>query len=529
MGNRYGRYEVMYKLGQGAMAQVYLARDPVLSRFVAIKVIHAELATRPDVLQRFFNEARTVAVVRNPHVVEVFDFGKEGQDLYLVMEFVDGQSLYGILNQLRIPSAKLPAGANATERAEDFPSGQLRDQMLHSEPMDPKVAAALICQAAEGLIMAAKHGVVHRDIKPENLMINQQGYLKISDFGIAHVQDDSLTKTGAILGSPLYMSPEQARGLKTITSQADMFSLGSVFYTCLAGHPPFKGRSFTDLFKKIAFEAHTPLWRLRPDLEPNLVNLVEALLQKDPRYRGEGPRWLHRQLKGYLMAGGVGDPVEHVREYIRQLSSQGVQTTWRSDGPPTLLARTRKAIRFPREGKRKRPVGMWATGVLGLGLVGGGLWYGLTHRGGGDDKPVKAIESISSSPASNPAQDHPPENRPDAVPGQPAVTAPKALVSNPALVSNSVKAAPAAAEEAGTVVLQSSPPFAETFVDGRYVGVTPVRVDLIVLGRHRVAMKGKGAGTVDTLIAVRPGSQTMKFKLDESQPPRLAGGQNDQP
>src|SRR5690606_22062213 len=203
----------------GAMAKVFLARDPVLSRLVAVKVLHADLAERKDVLQRFFNEARTVAMVRSPHVVDVFDFGQEGNDLFLVMEFVDGVSLQELHRRL---SARAGLAAKGS-------------------PLDAALAASLISQAAEGLSLAARHGVVHRDIKPVNLMINRQGYLKISDFGIAHVQDDSLTKTGAVLGSPLFMSPEQARGLKPITFQADMFSLGSVFYCCLAGHPPFRG------------------------------------------------------------------------------------------------------------------------------------------------------------------------------------------------------------------------------------------------------------------------------------------------
>jgi len=559
MGNRYGRYEVMYKLGQGAMAQVYLARDPVLSRFVAIKVLHAELATRQDVLQRFFNEARTVAVIRNPHVV---DFGKEGQDLYLVMEFVDGQSLHGILNQLRIPSVKVPQGAGSTEIAEDYPPGQMRDHLLHSEPMDPKVAAALICQAAEGLSVAAQHGVVHRDIKPENLMINQQGYLKISDFGIAHVQDDNLTKTGAILGSPLYMSPEQARGLKPITSQADMFSLGSVFYTCLAGHPPFKGKSFTELFRKIACDPPTPLWRLRPELDPVLVNLVDALLQKDPRHRGEGPKWLHRQLKGYLMAAGIGDPAEFVGNYLRDLSAQGVQTTWRSDGPPTILSRTRKTIRFTREGKRKRPVGAWVAAGLALSLVSGGLWYGKYGKNhlarpnalSADSKatsraaaastaklgntsdtlagmgaanpggnPMVLAASVDSNSAATPA---PAQILVKPISAVPVREIPGSLPKPPA---KSAESPTAATEEATALVLQSSPPFAEAFLDGRFVGVTPVELDQLASGRHRVVMKGKNASTLDTMVAVRSGSQTMKFKLDEGQAPRLAGGQDDQP
>ncbi|HKP95919.1 MAG TPA: serine/threonine-protein kinase, partial [Fibrobacteria bacterium] len=379
---------MLYKLGQGAMARVFLARDPVLSRFVAVKVLHAELAARRDVLQRFFNEARTVAAVRSPHVVEVFDFGQEGKDLYLVMEFVDGLSLHGMLRQLRHDQGHpdRPEGSGAS----------FREAPLYFDPLDATVAAALMCQAAEGLSVAARHGVVHRDVKPENLMINTQGYLKISDFGIAHVQDDSITKTGAVLGSPLFMSPEQARGLKPITSQADMFSLGGVFYSCLVGHPPFQGRNVTDLFRKIATEPHTPLWRLRPDLDPSLGNLIETLLRKDPAARGGGPRWLHRQLKGYLMASGVMDPAELIGAYLQELSSRGIQTTWRMDAPDPLHASTlpagtlsgmkaateRHTRGYARESSRRVPAAALGA-VLGvLGMAAGGALWGFLHLAG---------------------------------------------------------------------------------------------------------------------------------------------------
>jgi serine/threonine protein kinase len=539
MGNRYGRYEVLYKLGQGAMAEVHLARDPVLSRFVAIKVLKTELATRKDVLQRFFNEARIVAVVRNPHVVEVFDFGQEGNDLYLVMEFVDGQSLQGILKQLRLS----PRGS--MERDEANPEGQLRDQHAVSEPLDTRVTAALICQAAEGLTVAARHGVVHRDIKPENLMLNQQGYLKISDFGIAHVQDDNLTKTGAILGSPLYMSPEQARGLKPITSQADMFSLGAVFYTCLAGHPPFRGKSFSELFRKIATEPHTPLWRLRPELDPNLSNLVDALLNKDPRQRGGGPQWLHKQLKGYLMTVGVSDPAELVCGYLQTLTARGVQTTWRSEGPVTTVAHTRNTIRFSRDGKRTFPAGPVAAGALGLALLAGGAWFGLAGKSAIEGGPAHSVAAVTQGGLSPTPSGSPPKVEALTYTGIPKTDAPKApdtaaigldsIARTPdsriAAEKNPAAKSPAAksGEESTNLILQSSPPFAETFVDGHFVGITPVTVEVVPSERHRIVMKGKHLPTLDTMLTFRPGNHSLKFKLDYGPTGRIASGQTETP
>jgi tRNA A-37 threonylcarbamoyl transferase component Bud32 len=529
MLGRYGRYEVLYKLGQGAMAQVFLARDPLLSRFVAVKVLHAELASRKDVLQRFFNEARTVAVVRNPHIVEVFDFGQEGNDLYLVMEFVEGLSLHNMILRMR-------RGQDVPAR-QDWSQGNSRVTPLHSEPIDSAVAAALMCQAAEGLSAAARHGVVHRDVKPENLMIDTQGYLKISDFGIAHVQDDSITKTGAVLGSPLYMSPEQAQGRKPITSQADMFSLGAVFYSCLAGHPPFRGKSLADLFRKIATEAHTPLRHIRPDLDPALGNLIETLLQKDPADRGGGPRWLHRQLKGYLMALGAMDPAELVAGYLQELSAKGIQTTWTLDAADpgraaTLPAGAASAAteRYTRESVRQRP-GMGSFVALGiLGAAAGGAMWGSLHYSKAIRAPGPvAAEAVQTGGGGSPAGLAPSDVHSgnavtnaasDAGPGDGIATGTMRPMPGPEVRQDRAegpeehRTANGAEDADAVLIIKSSPPFAEAFVDGRYVGVTPVRINLLESGRHRVRLKAKGAQAIDTVIALRPGSQGYKFMMD---------------
>jgi serine/threonine-protein kinase len=460
---------------------------------------------RKDVLQRFFNEARTVAVVRNPHVVEVFDFGQEGKDLYLVMEFVDGLSLHGLLRQLRPDLGRRPGGG-AFERRRD-PRG--RDPVVRFEPLEGTIAAALMCQAAEGLVIAAQHGVVHRDIKPENLMINGQGYLKISDFGIAHVQDDSITKTGAVLGSPLFMSPEQARGLKPITSQADMFSLGGVFYACLVGHPPFHGRTLTELFRKIATEPHVPLWRLRPDLDPALSGLVETLLRKDPGDRGGGPRWLHRQLKAYLMAAGIMDPADTVGGYVQELAARGIQTTWRMDDPDprppsalpdgTLPMHTVATERYTRESVRRKPSAALAAVLGALMLAAAGIGWGLLRDAGRSGRlrplakaPADGIPAVLASfkaipPGAAPAKGAPSRapggaSKPqdpgfpssgsspvraeplprDSTAGRPDAAVPdsagRVLVAGPSV--------PAPLAETVLFVLKSSPPFAKAFVDG---------------------------------------------------------------
>ncbi len=516
MDNRYGRYEVLQQLGQGAMAEVHLARDPVLSRFVAIKVLHAELATRKDVIQRFFNEARTVAVVRNPHVVEIFDFGQQGKDLYLVMEFVDGPSLQDILKQLRPPTGHFEASHDIWSSL-----GRKEDQYIVSEPLEATVAASILCQAAEGLILAAQNGVVHRDIKPENMLINRQGYLKISDFGIAHIQDDSLTKTGAILGSPLFMSPEQTRGLKPITYQADIFSLGAVLYTCLAGHPPFKGKNLADLFRKIATEPHIPLAQLRSDLGPNLLHLTETLLQKDPKYRGDGPKWLHGQLKNYLMGKGISDPAERLSEYMQDLSDRGIRTGWKSNGLGTTMASTRDTYRSTRSEKHKMALPVPAAILIGLVMFAGGLWYGMGHKVRSSQAQLSAevASTVKVAPISAALNTDDVGSIPDAKYKADTTIKPPQVLSQP---KESVSRSAAPSEENATLILKSSPPFAEAFLDGQFIGITPVQVELPVAERHRYLVKGKHALTADTVMALKSGLDSVKFKLHFIQPARLA-------
>jgi hypothetical protein len=567
---RFGRYEAVGKLGEGAMAAVHLARDPVLDRLVAVKVLHRNVAAGKVPLQRFFNEAKTVARLANPHVVEVFDFGKQGREYYLVMEFVDGRSLSGMLK---------PPGPGVSGALPETPS-----QGHSGRPLPDDITVSLLCQAAEGLDMAARHGVVHRDIKPENLMINSQGYLKVADFGIAHLQDDSLTRTGAVLGSPLYMSPEQVRGAKPITSQSDMYSLGAVFYRCLTGFPPFASATLKDLFRKIAREAPPPLALVRPGLDPALARLVDTLLQKDPSRRGDGPRWFRAELRAWLLSRGLDDPMETVAGYLRELNRQAASTVWEkpadavlprtvmSTSPMTLEeaavsyhaartqrddaphaqweepARTRQdAFRLPRPSRTRR----WAlagagflAAVLGLGtmlrlLTGTALQPGPV--------PVEGTEN-SGETIGDRGQDGSPTARADG--GVEAVAgagngADEGAGAGTGSGSDSLDAAgwvegtgglddgagsrgggtgtvasqvtrPADGPggETGALLVQSAPPFALVFLDGNEMGVTPVQLAALSPGPHRLLIRGRSGASLDTLLEVKPGRRVLRVRLE---------------
>jgi serine/threonine protein kinase len=286
-GKTFGRYRVLSPLGQGAMASVFLAEDPALGRMVAIKVIHSHLAAQKDLLTRFTSEAKTAAALRSPNIVEVFDYGLEGASQYLVMEYIDGPTLQYVLNQ----------------------------QM--GQPLESKLAASLMVQAAEGLMVAERKAVVHRDIKPENLMLNSGGLLKIADFGIAHINEQSLTQTGSVLGSPSYMAPEQVEGKKP-SHQTDMFAMGAVFYACLTGRKPFNGANIPAIFRAIIELPHRPVLDNNPDADPQLAHWVDTLLSKKPEERGEGAKVVAGQLRQWLNKQGVYDPADYVHNHLNQ-------------------------------------------------------------------------------------------------------------------------------------------------------------------------------------------------------------------
>ncbi len=292
----YGRYRILHPLGQGGMATVYLAEDPLLQRLVAIKVIQAHLSSNSSLMDRFTVEAKTIAALRHVNIVEVFDFGIQDDQQFLVMEYIDGQNLQALC------------------------------AALAGRPMANTVAAAIICQAAEGLTSAEKNGVVHRDIKPENLMFNSEGQLKIADFGIAHIADEqSRTQTGAVLGSPNFMSPEQIEGLRP-TNKTDLFSLGGVLYYCLAGRMPFTGPSIPVTMRNICDKPHPPILEANPQADHFLVRLADYLLQKQPENRAESARWLANQLRAYLGQQGIVDVAEHCRAFIATLGLGQNQT-----------------------------------------------------------------------------------------------------------------------------------------------------------------------------------------------------------
>jgi len=247
-----GRYQVEKELGKGAMGVVYLGRDPKINRVVAIKTMalaqNFEEDEVDEVKERFFREAETAGRLNHPNIVTIFDAGEEHDLAFIAMEFLKGQ---------------------------DLTKYTKADRLL---PVDKVLK--IVIQAAEALDYAHGENVVHRDIKPANIMYEADSEsVKLTDFGIARITDSSRTKTGMVLGTPSYMSPEQLSGRK-VDGRSDLFSLGVMLYQLSTGQLPFKADSMASLMYKIANDAHPSPLDLRPDLPPCLTSIIDKALAK---------------------------------------------------------------------------------------------------------------------------------------------------------------------------------------------------------------------------------------------------------
>ncbi len=247
------RYEILEKVGDGGMALVYSAKDHLLSRVVAVKILRAQFADDEEFVERFRREARSAASLSHPNIVNIYDVGETEHIHFIVMEFVQGDNLHDLIRRHKTFSQEAIVSVGK--------------------------------QIAMGLAHAHYHGIIHRDIKPHNILVTAEGRVKVTDFGIAQAMSSTnLTQTGMVLGSVHYFSPEQARGVN-VQAASDLYSLGIVLYEMIAGHPPFRGESPIAIALKQIQENPLPLGESRPDLDGELEDLVLKLLNKDPKKR----------------------------------------------------------------------------------------------------------------------------------------------------------------------------------------------------------------------------------------------------
>jgi serine/threonine-protein kinase len=268
------RYTIERELGRGGMATVFLAHDRKHDRRVAVKVLDPELARTvgPD---RFLREIRTIAALQHSHILGLIDSGEVSGTTYYVMPFVDG--------------------------------GSLRDRMVRESQLAVAEAIRITSEVAAALDYAHRHGVIHRDIKPENILLTGEGEVLVSDFGIARLigsADEALTRTGISLGTPAYMSPEQATGDRSVDARSDIYALGTVVYEMLAGEPPFSGPNAQAVIAKRFSTMPTPVRVVRPEIPEQIEAAVERALARSPADRFASAA----AFAAALVAGEAGRP-----------------------------------------------------------------------------------------------------------------------------------------------------------------------------------------------------------------------------
>lgn len=248
-----GRYELEEKIGSGGMAEVYKAHDRLLARPVSIKILHAEYRSDMEFIERFHREAKSAARLSHPNIVSIYDVGVAGNDHYIVMEYVHGDTL--------------------------------KKKMQDEGPLDLLTATSIAKDIASGLTHAHANNIVHCDIKPHNILMTEDGHAKITDFGIARaVTESTLTYGGSVIGSVHYFSPEQARG-GAITPKSDVYSLGIVLYEMLTNHLPFTGDNPVQIAMKHIEEEPISPSRYRPQIPPMLEAIVCRAMSKSPEIR----------------------------------------------------------------------------------------------------------------------------------------------------------------------------------------------------------------------------------------------------
>ena len=526
---QFGRYQVLSLLGQGAMGLVYKAADPVIERAVAIKVIQANPGLGEADLQRmqarFEQEFRSAGALSHPHIVTIFDVGKEGDHYYIAMEYVDGRGLDAVL---------AAEGVLSIERVVE-----------------------LAAQLGGALDYAHAQGVVHRDIKPANVLITGDGGAKITDFGLAKLEATTLTRTGALVGTPAYMSPEQIGG-HAITGKSDQFSLGIVLYQALTGERPFTGDSPSTIMYKIVHEEPLPPRRLNKSLPAAVDEVFARCLEKDIHRRygscAELSGALRQALAGTALetlatapaagsrrdapavaAGGAptadpaaetsGEPLAAGRDPVGALgsptSASARQPPPASVAPPPSLSSAARS---------SGPVGRWLLGLAivlpSVALLALVAWLAMQGRGG-RDLPDGADGSVAAAPGTEdgetttsgraggatggPGRDGLPAADPAADPagrepqgdeeeGQGDEEAQTTAAGAPPPEAGAMTLPPARPASVAYAI-SSEPPGAQIVVDGERTGLaTPAQVTMDTNADHRIELLARGYETARTVV-----------------------------
>ncbi|CAN5665808.1 hypothetical protein BH11MYX1_BH11MYX1_17590 [soil metagenome] len=406
-GDVLGRYELAEDVGEGGLATVYRARDQELRREVAIKVLFPHLARRPEIVRRFHREARAAAGLEHANILRIYDVGGDVESddpPFIVMELIRGSTLLG--------------------------------EIERRGPMFAEVVACVGALLAEALAAAHAAGIIHRDIKPANVLVAQDGRLLLADFGVARLEtEDSLvTKTGALLGTPAYMSPEQATG-DTATAKSDLYSLGATLYQLATGSLPYAG-SPARVMAQIATGQRIAAVKKRAEVGPDLSGVIDRLMATEPEARPARAKEVAAELRALASAAGFGDPALELEAYLKEpaaflaaktpavvaaLVTAGKRAITDAKLPRALAIADRASALAPqdpsvialvtavteggRSSARRRVIGI---GAIALACAAGAT-FGVIELRGGALEPVRDASAMVAS-----ASDAPVVTAPDA-------------------------------------------------------------------------------------------------------------------
>jgi serine/threonine-protein kinase len=344
MKTHIGHYEVVAELGRGGMGVVYKGYEPGLARFVAIKELSPALAHDPALVERFLREARSMAALNDPHILQIHFIGEDNGQPFFAMEFVDGESLSSVL---------------------------LREHRLRVAD-----AMKILLQAAQGLAVAHDRGVIHRDIKPANLLLTQRGQVKIADFGIALANqefDSKLTGTGQLVGTPGYLSPEVCLG-KPVDARSDIFALGIVLFEMLTGRTPFSDESPLKLMLDVVQSEIPDVRSLNEEVDAEVAALMAKMLAKDPAARYQDVHALIADLQIHPLVGQGGALTFKTLPALGAAATQMLPATPGASRPPSPLPGASVTPHVSTRPGQPTPAALTAPGVASTRWP---LWAGL--------------------------------------------------------------------------------------------------------------------------------------------------------
>ncbi|HUH02686.1 MAG TPA: serine/threonine-protein kinase [Kofleriaceae bacterium] len=511
IGLTIGNYQIKSKLGEGGMGSVYLAVHPLIGKQVALKVLHQEFASNRDVVARFFTEAKSVNDIQHPNIVDIVDYGElhidGGEMVYFIMEFLDGDSLSNLIR-------------------------------MHA-PLPPERALAIYMQIADALAASHQTGVVHRDLKPDNVILIKRGrqtdFAKVLDFGIAKLTGDQpgsrRTRTGIVMGTPAYMSPEQCEGRGNVDHRTDIYALGILLYEMITGRVPFTGEGYGEVLVQHLTQAPTRPSTIRA-VSPHVEMIVLKALEKNPLAR-------YPSMEEFMKA--LADPVGYVEAnggLNGFMQAQLVDTGGPIPSSPTptpsplspltpvpgsLSVMTPapgmgSGIYSPAGGYYPTPlpqrVEKSKTGLfIGLGLaavVGIGAIAFFATRGGGGDGAEASVKDPPGVIADD--LDVPPE-KPPVVPEKPTIVPDKKPEKPPEVPKGPVMV---------QIKLQSSPKEAEIWVEGekKARGKTPKIIELEQGTKVSITFKRRGYDDEEIKITPSEKMELSPVELKRKRPVR---------